>query len=790
MTSIWTMPDEDQPPLYGTASLIEVTQTNGGIFDQAQAATAWLPAPFASAATPTESSNATSYRHGTASTARTLNASTSPWFSAMADLYAANSNESQAAPIHATRHAATTATSAPDASSQLTAHKLVLARRSQQALTPYNPDAWEQSLRSTGLWSKYSHLPHSMRFGFNLQIPAITVTQAPPNKDSITEFGEEFQKIVLKESSKGRYLGPFSRDTLEALIGPFQSSPFGIIPKPGRIGHYRNVQNYSFPHTPSLRFPNPSINSQIDANRFPSTWGTFSIICLIISRLPPGSQVATRDVAEAYRTVPLHPSQWPGAVVRLDQDTFSIDTATCFGVSPSAGGYGCVTDASADLFRHHGIAPLSKWVDDHVFFRILREHLPKYNQLRQAWHRDITLQPQHHDGGRLWFGGRMLEDQTLDEFDEDCSAQCLDLTSQSPRSDEDRLFTYNFDDIDRLSDYLGIPWEKSKDMPFAPSTIFIGLDWNLVNLTVSLPPKKKTKYLTAIQEWNSSSTHTLNDVQKLYGKLLHSSLVLPAGRAYLTGLETMLGIYGTNPFLPRHAPKSIQVDLQWWSSRLSLEFMGRPIPAPTPLTDLDAYSDASSTGIAIVIKGHWRAWRLIPGWQTLNGKRDIGWAEAIGFELLTRAISGHPSVNRHFKVYGDNKGVVEGWWNSRSKNNAINECFRRIHAFTEALGQPTSFHTTLIPSKLNLADGPSRGIYPPRHLLLPLTELPPGLDNLIIDSTLPHCPLELRMLRQNRHPEAIPKHITDTPTHPDTEEQSDGDSLDSLLHQFQSEWNN
>ena len=77
------------------------------------------------------------------------------------------------------------------------------------------------------------------------------------------------------------------------------------------------------------------------------------------------------------------------------------------------------------------------------------------------------------------------------------------------------------------------------------------------------------------------------------------------------------------------------------------------------LHDIQAFSDASSGfGIAITIGDRWRAWRLIPGWQSLDGKRDIGWAEALGFELLIRSIIGFGYVSGHFKVYGDNKGVV------------------------------------------------------------------------------------------------------------------------------------
>jgi hypothetical protein len=92
--------------------------------------------------------------------------------------------------------------------------------------------------------------------------------------------------------------------------------------------------------------------------------------------------------------------------------------------------------------------------------------------------------------------------------------------------------------------------------------------------------------------------------------------------------------------------------------------------------------DASSgTGIAIVVQGRWRAWRLLPGWD--RGNRDIGWAEAVGFELLVYAVIGATSAPQttHFKLFGDNTGVVEGWWNHRSRNPETNGVFRRIHQF-------------------------------------------------------------------------------------------------------------
>jgi hypothetical protein len=96
-------------------------------------------------------------------------------------------------------------------------------------------------------------------------------------------------------------------------------------------------------------------------------WGTFNTVCTIIRGLPPGSQGATRDMAEAYRTVPLHYSQWPATVVRLSEDAFCIDTCTAFGMGPSAGVYGHVADAGVDLLQAQGLGLLIKWVDDHLF---------------------------------------------------------------------------------------------------------------------------------------------------------------------------------------------------------------------------------------------------------------------------------------------------------------------------------------------------------------------------------------------------------------------------------------
>jgi hypothetical protein len=611
--------------------------------------------------------------------------------------------------------------------------KIVLADKRSRAHTPYISSSWLRLLTEANIVLKYSDLILNLETGFDAGIRVISSTYAPPNSSTLDKFPSEFASIIDKEYARGRHIGPLSQRQVEDLIGPFQSSPLSLVPKPGK-STLRLVQNLSFPSKPTRGVH--SINSTIDSDMYPCTWGTFPTICLLISRLPPGSQAAVRDVAEAHRTIPVRPSQWPGLVVRLPGiDLFNIDTCSCFGLSSAAGNHGKIGDAGAELMRAQGITPISKWSDDHIFFRIPRHSIPAYNALRHLWHSSITANGGRlHTGGRYWYRGETMPDGNPEEFDEDASFPVRDLSGSSPRSEEDSSFSFCMADIDRLSAELGIPWETTKDIPFSFEVPFIGFLWNLPALTVSIPERKKSKYLAAIASWESSPTHTLEEVQKLYGKLLHSSLIVPVGRAYLTNLEAMLGIFHDSPFKPRSPPRGTAEDLGWWKLTLSLPSVSRPIPGPHPLADPSAFSDASSgIGIAITIGPFWRAWSLIPGWK--RDGRDIGWAEAIAFELLVQHVVSSAPGGSHLKVFSDNVGVVEGWWKGRSRNPQVNKVFRRIHS--ACASSNCTIHTRHVRSEANPANDPSRGSYPPLSLLLPPSPIPVELLPFIRDFDAP-----------------------------------------------------
>ena len=156
------------------------------------------------------------------------------------------------------------------------------------------------------------------------------------------------------------------------------------------------------------------------------------------------------------------------------------------------------------------------------------------------------------------------------------------------------------------------------------------------------------------------------------------------------------------------------------------------------ITDVGGFSDASSTtGVGIVVSDKWRAWRLLPSWK--SGGRDIGWAEAVAMELLIRSIL-NASSYQGIQVYGDNTGVVEGWWSGRSRNAETNRVFKRIHYLLD--GHGAVLKTKYVNTRNNPADGPSRGVFSPTHLRLPPVEIPDDVKPYIIDFDAPTHPSE------------------------------------------------
>jgi hypothetical protein len=174
---------------------------------------------------------------------------------------------------------------------------------------------------------------------------------------------------ILSEQTAGRYSTGFSPADLEQLIGPFRTSPLGLVPKP-HSNKFRIVQDLSFPRDPSS--DTHSVNSTISADDFPMVWGTFDDMAALILTLPPGCVAATFDISAAYRTVPVKPAQ-QNALCIFWNGIFYVDRALMFGLTSSTGVFGSVADMLVAIYGKAGFNLIRKWVDDFLVFRLLHE---------------------------------------------------------------------------------------------------------------------------------------------------------------------------------------------------------------------------------------------------------------------------------------------------------------------------------------------------------------------------------------------------------------------------------
>lgn len=78
--------------------------------------------------------------------------------------------------------------------------------------TPFIPDEWENLLNEITSFNKFSDVPNSLRFGFNMGVhtpPSHTYT--PPNHNSALSYPDHVLSHIHNELSLGRYSSPFSR---------------------------------------------------------------------------------------------------------------------------------------------------------------------------------------------------------------------------------------------------------------------------------------------------------------------------------------------------------------------------------------------------------------------------------------------------------------------------------------------------------------------------------------------------------------------------------------------------
>ena len=115
-------------------------------------------------------------------------------------------------------------------------------------ITPFCWQKWKELLAAAGTLSQFTDVPEGIRFGWRIGVPdsySLSSSYIPPNHNSALKNIDFLLDYIDTEVRKHRYSGPFSPSHLERIIGPFCTSPLGVIPKPGS-SKFRLIQDHSF----------------------------------------------------------------------------------------------------------------------------------------------------------------------------------------------------------------------------------------------------------------------------------------------------------------------------------------------------------------------------------------------------------------------------------------------------------------------------------------------------------------------------------------------------------------
>lgn len=393
-----------------------------------------------------------------------------------------------------------------------------------------------------------------------------------------------------------------------------------------------------------------------------------------------GAQAATLDIEGAYRTVPIQPNHKAYVIVEFE-GLFYMDHNVPFGLASAAGLQGEVADATVDIWRHLGVGPVKKWVDDFDVFRFPVEHGP--------------------------FVG--TSDGIIYHYS-------YDLTS-----------------IKQLIAPLQIPWHKDKGQEFGDSFVYVGFLWDLPSRTVRLPERKRLKLISKLTRFVDTYAHSQvpkNELESVCGSLSHVSFVYTRGNSYLSNLYICLSSF-SNVFSPRFLSHSAISDLRWWLQQLQVLGIFRSLAPIGPVRDFNIWVDASSDwGVGILWNGRWAAWRTVPGWR--GDSRDIGWLEAIAIEIAISVTQMMGVSNSAFLIRSDNEGSIGAYNKGRGRNWMTNLSVRRSEEVLSAAALTPSL--LYVNTSINLADVVSRGSLPPDSLRIPFPiHLPPSIAPFFVN---------------------------------------------------------
>ena len=417
----------------------------------------------------------------------------------------------------------------------------------------------EGALR-VGAWERLLPLDYPGRSGLLEGIRAgFHITDRPLEGPAIWQDN-------YRSATNGRVRGVVERQIREEIDNgryvvlpepPLLTSALGAIPKPG-TDKIRLIHDCSRPLGSAL-------NDLADLDKY-----SYQTIREAAALIRPQDYLAKVDLASAYRSVKIHPDDYPLTGLHWtfqgdDGPTYISDTRLPFGAKKSSGIFSALTQVVRHIVEKQGLVRLVAYLDD--FLIVGRS----YTECREGMNSLIkTL-------------------RTLG-------------------------FSINYNKVEGPTQVL----------------TFLGVEINTQEYTLSLPEAKLNQLLAEVATTLSHKNATKRELQSLVGRLGWAAQVLYGGRAHLRRIIDRINSLQA-PHHRSRLTEGVRADLIWWINNVRA-FNGHT-PISDSRSNTHVCIDACGAGAGGYAAGHWFhvRWADWPGSGSLhiNYKEVLALAPAV-----------------------------------------------------------------------------------------------------------------------------------------------------------------
>ena len=214
---------------------------------------------------------------------------------------------------------------------------------------------------------------------------------------------------------------------------------------------------------------------------------------------------------------------------------------------------------------------------------------------------------------------------------------------------------------------LDISWKKLH--PPSTQAVCLGIMFDTVHRTISIPPDKLQDIITLCNNWRNKTTCTKANLQSLLGSLLYVSKCVKPARFFLNRMLQVLRDHVSNTII--HLTPDFFKDLQWFCTLLK-HYNGVTIYDVRPIS-ADIYLDASLTGLGGAFGDFVYTLQIPKQFRNYN---------IVQLEMLNIVVAlkiwGQAWQNKRIRIYCDNHAVVDALNSGRVRDLTLATCVRNI----------------------------------------------------------------------------------------------------------------